>query len=105
MSELYAHCPFVIIPVIKYLLNLFISEVIGEWLVRKSRSMTFPAKRRSKKLKHQPDPEFSFLEKTTKATLGSRQKKRLKKRLLNDKESVKKLAKVIWISLKYFVGI
>ncbi|VDO11427.1 unnamed protein product [Rodentolepis nana] len=55
--------------------------------------MTFPAKRRAKKLKHQPDPEFSFLEKSTKATLGSRQKKRLKKRLLNDKESVKKLAK------------
>ncbi|EUB56481.1 Putative ribosomal RNA methyltransferase NOP2 [Echinococcus granulosus] len=48
------------------------------------------AKKRSKKPKHQSDPQFNFLERKTKATLGSRQKKRLKKRLLSSKDSVLK---------------
>ncbi|KAL5109370.1 putative 28S rRNA cytosine-C 5 methyltransferase [Taenia crassiceps] len=55
--------------------------------------MAFAVKKGSKKLKHQSDPEFNFLQKKLKATLGSRQKKRLKKRLLPSKGSLLKLSK------------
>ncbi|VDM16413.1 unnamed protein product [Hydatigera taeniaeformis] len=47
--------------------------------------MGFAVKKRHTRLKHQPDPEFKFLEKGTKATLGSRQKKSL---LLQNGESL-----------------
>ncbi|VDD84026.1 unnamed protein product [Mesocestoides corti] len=49
--------------------------------------MTYSGKKNPRKLKHQPDPQFNFLEKTKKATLGSRQKKRLKKRLFSAKNA------------------
>ncbi|VDN11967.1 unnamed protein product [Dibothriocephalus latus] len=51
--------------------------------------MAYPVKKKANKPKHQPDPQFAFKVTSVKEKLGSRQKQRLKKRILTDKTAKK----------------